>query len=212
MSIIELEIEIKKLFKSYSKNRNKQVKLKIEKLLFLRKIAINDSIIFNSELIKYIIQVNQVLNDKSTLMIKKADDLKQKMLRVKELGDDFLDDFEIEYSIKIEHESENLRCVSGIIDDLQSDYDSMAEILYELDLSGMNFYIMNTKEIDNWNNEVPLSLSGLNEIKFCYASHELFCHGLYSILDIIRINFFWTEISVKWQNLHILNIPLKENH
>lgn len=33
-------------------------------------------------------------------MIKKADDLKQKMLRVKKLGDDYLDNFEIEHECK----------------------------------------------------------------------------------------------------------------
>lgn len=205
MSCDELELDIKKLYKTYTKNKSESVRLRIKNQLKQRKRLINERIIFTPDIVNYIMKVNQLLTDKTMLIIKKAVELNQQMEEVKKAGDNFLEDYEVEYSIKIEYDGENLRNIEAHQNYIQSDYYAIADILYDLDLSGMETYVIDSSQLENWNHEFPLSVPELSDIKFCYASHELFCHGHYSILDIIRINLFWTEVYVRWQNFGRIN-------
>jgi hypothetical protein len=217
MTLCELELEIKKLYKYYSKNEGRKLKRKIEAYLGQRSWLINNEFRFTPEIVKHIERVNQILTDKTAKVVKKASELDRQMHAIKAAGDDFLVDYEIEGTVDIYYNGENLfQLLNEDENDGQSDYHAMAEILCDInDLHLRSFCFSdsdtsheNEKNIysaemlkRNWNIEL-LSAPELRHIEyFCYASHCLFCHSNYSISDIIRINDFWSEVNVQWQNL-----------
>lgn len=206
LSLIDLELEIKKLYKSYTKNNNEDRKWKIIQYLEQRKEQINNDFIFTPEIVNHIERVNQILTDKTGMMVKKAAELDRQMQKVIVAGDDFLQDYEIEYSIKVEFNGEDLRHIEVDENQGQSDYLAIADILYFMEVSQLNswnnFHSIKTDdetEKINWNYEL-CGFPKLKHINFCRASHLLFCHSCYSISDIIRIKNFWTEVNVSWQN------------
>jgi len=217
MTLCELELEIKKLYKSYSKNEGRKLKRKIEAYLGQRSWLIKDEFRFTPEIVKHIERVNQILTDKTAKVVKKASELDRQMQVIKAAGDDFLDDYEIEGTVDIYYDGENLfQLLDEDENDGQSDYHAMAEILCDINTLHLRSFCFSDRNTTNeneekiyldemlkrnWNIEL-LSAPELSHIEyFCYASHCLFCDSNYSISDIIRINDFWSEVNVQWQNL-----------
>jgi hypothetical protein len=216
LSLLDLESKIKKLYDSNSKNEYKKKK-KIERCLLQRKALINKDFRFTPEIVNHIERVNQILTDKTAKVLKKAIELNRQMQAVTAVGDDFLEDYEVEATLKVEYNGEDLHTIEVDENIGQSNYHVMADILYYTDilpyLRSFCFSFRDNTDNEiveiysdemlrlNWNIEL-LSVPELKHIDyFCWASHLLFCDSLYSISDIIRINTFWAEVDVKWQNL-----------
>ena len=216
LSLRDLELEIKTLYDSTSENEKKQ-KSKIRFYLQHRKGLINKDFKFTPGIVSHIERVNQVLTDKTARVLKKAIELDRQMQLVETAGDDFLDEYEIEAILKVESNGEDLLHIEFDENNGKSDYHAMADILYSMDhlsllrsfsFSSGDYKRYNTEELYsdemlklNWNIE-ELSAPELKHIEyFSWASHLLFCDSLYSISDIIRIETFWAEVNVKWQNL-----------
>lgn len=217
LTLCELELEIKKLYKYYSKNESRKLKKKIQELLRQRCWLINKEFRFTPEIVKHIERVNQILTDKTAKVVKKASELDRQMHAIKAAGDDFLNDYEIEGTVDIYYNGENLfQLQDEDENDGQSDYHAMAEILCDINALHLRSFCFSDRDTTNeneekiyldemlnrnWNIEL-LSALELRYIEyFCYASHCLFCDSNYSFSDIIRINDFWSEVNVQWQNL-----------
>lgn len=218
LSLRNLELEIRTLYDSTSENEREE-KSKIQLYLQHRKDLINNDFRFNIEIVSHIERVNQMLTNKTARLLKKTTELARQMQFVEAASDDFLDDYEIEAILKVEYNGKDLLHIEFDENIGRSDYHAMADILYSVDylphlphLRSFSFSLGNHKRQNaeelysdemlklNWNIE-ELSAPELKHIKyFSWASHLLLCDSLYSTLGIVRIETFWAEINVKWQN------------
>ena len=221
MSLPELEKTIKELYKEFQKSRAyKDDRLKA--CLNQRKWVINRNFKFTPEAVKHVERVNRLLTEGSAMVLKRCGLLYRQMLKLKQEGDDFLDDFEIEGSMSFPFgDEESLLVLAEDENSGQSDYVAMADVLDYTSpdfgiLSGFHFSysedadwqmsdeelrIMDDRLDFNWNIEL-LEAPELKVIEyFCYWSHLLFVDMDYSISDVIRLKNFAFEVKVTHQNL-----------
>jgi hypothetical protein len=217
MSIPQLEKEIHKLYPAFLKS-NETAKWKIYICLWSRKSKLNKSFKFTEAQVEQLEKVNQLLIDATTKLLKKTEQLDRQMQAIKAVGDDFLDDYDIEANLTIEfYDEDSILVIDEDENEGQSDYQAMVEVLDETLTMPLRSFYLHDKEITestetyderyqdnmlnlNWDIE-ELSAPQLQHIPyFCYASHALFCHSNHSYSDIIRIKSFRNEIEVHWLN------------
>jgi len=221
LSLSELELMIKELYDEFKKSRS-YINYKLEACLNQRKHLINKNFIFTPLAVQHIERVNASLTTCSAKVLAKATVLNQQMIVAKLAGDDFLNDYDIEATVRINFWDEESVLILDVDENNgQSDYVAMADIInytatcYE-HLRWFHFCDsdnMKSKRTDetlstdcmlkdNWNIEL-LSAPQLSHIDyFCYASHVLFVHSNYSLSDIIRIKDFCNEVNVTWENIY----------
>ena len=156
-----------------------------------------------------------------SILLKRCGLLFRQMLKLKQDGDDFLDDFEIEGTMSFPFgDEESVLVLAEDENNGQSDYVAMADVLDYTSpdfgmLTGYHFsysedldWHMSDKELRikddrldfNWNIEL-LDAPELQVIEyFCYCSHFLFVDMAYSISDVIRLKNFAFEVKVTHQN------------
>jgi hypothetical protein len=221
LSLSELELKIKKLYVVFQKSRSYK-NYKLEACLCQRKHLINKDFVFTPLALQQIERVNTSLTVCTAKVLAKATVLNQHMKAAKLAGDDFLNDYDIEATVRINYWDE----ASVLILDVdekngQSDYVAMANIMANTATCYEHFRWFHfcdrdnmesndTDETlskdymlkDNWNIEL-LSAHELSHIDyFCYASYVLFIHSNYSLSDIIRIKDFCNEVKVAWENIY----------
>lgn len=221
LSLLELELKIKELYVVLQKSRSYQ-KYQLEACLCQRKQLINKNFVFTPLALQHIERINASLTICTAKVLAKATVLNQQMKAAKLAGDDFLNDYDIEATVKIKYcDEESVLKLDVDENNGQSDYTAMADLIdytatsYEY-LRWFHFCDRDNMESndtdetlgkdymlkDNWNIEL-LSAPELSHIDyFCYASHVLFVHSNYSISDIIRIKDFCNEVNVTWVNIH----------
>jgi len=155
------------------------------------------------------------------MVLKRCGLLFRQMLKLKQEGDDFLDDFEIEGSMSFPFgDEESVQFLDEDENNGQSDYVAMADVLDYISpdfgiLTSFNFsyrqdadWQMSDEELRikddnlkfNWNIEL-LEAPELKVIEyFCYWAHLLFVDLDYSISDVIRLKNFRFEVKVTHQN------------
>ena len=155
------------------------------------------------------------------MVLKRCGILFRKMLKLKQEGDDFLDDFEIEGSMSFPFgDEESVLVLTEDENNGQSDYVAMADVLdYTSPDFGIltGFHFSYSEDVDwqmsdaelrikddrldfNWNIEL-LDAPELKVIEyFCYWSHMLFVDMDHSISDVIRLKNFAFEVKVTHQN------------
>lgn len=220
LSLSELETRIKGLYLEFQ--RSKLVRDdRLQACLTQRKRLIDRNFKFAPEAVKHIERVNRILTEGSAMVLNRCGLLFRQMLKLKQEGDDFLDDFEIEGSMSFPFGDEE--SVVVLVEDEnngQSDYVAMADVLDYTSpdfgiLSGFHFsyredadWQMSDEELRikdnrldfNWNIEL-LDAPELSAIEyFCYWSHLLFVDMDYSISDVIRLKNFRFEVKVTHQN------------
>jgi hypothetical protein len=219
LSLPELEELIKEQFKVLQKQRNYR-DIKLNMCLCHRKWLINSNFKFTQNAVSHIERINRILTESTAKVLKRSRLLYGQMVQLKQQGDDFLDDFNVDGSISASFNGEaSVLILDEDENHGQSDYIAMAEILNYTQLAFENlraFYFSyddnpECQEIDedrfkddmlklNWNIEL-LSAPELSSIDyFCYASHILFVDSKYSISDAIRVNDIWNEVKVRHQN------------
>ena len=219
LSLPELEELIMEQFKIFQKSRMRK-DWKLDLCLDQRKYLINSNFKFTPKAVSHIERINRILTESTAKVLQRARLLYEQMVKLKQQGDDFLDDFNVDVTIRISFNGDG--SVLTFDDDEnngQSDYLAMAEILdYTLlDFENLRVFYFSYDdnpeghEIDedrfkddmlklNWNIEL-LSAPELSSIDyFCYASHILFVDSKYSISDAIRVNDIWNEVKVRHQN------------
>lgn len=220
LSLPELETMIKGLYLEFQKSKAYRDD-RLQACLMQRKWLINRNFKFTPEAVKHIERVNRILTEGSAMVLKRCGLLLRQMLKIKQEGDDFLDDFEIEGSMSFPFGDEE--SVLVLIEDEnsgQSDYVAMADVLDYISpdfgiLSGFHFsysegtdWQMSDEELRikddrlefNWNIEL-LDAPELKLIEyFCYWAHILFVDMNYSISDVIRLKNFRFEVKVTHQN------------
>jgi hypothetical protein len=196
LSLPELEVMIKELAKNFPRAASQNYE-KLKACLGHRKNLINHNFKFTPEAVKHIARVNTMLMEARAKVLSRCNLLYRQMLLLKQQGDDFLDEFEVEGFVTINFRDEDT--VVTLDEDEnsgQSDYVAMSDAL-ELTqsesisaLSGFSFrsddnadcheYDEKLGFIDsrlhvNWNFELP-DAPELSRIEyFCYNFHVLFC-------------------------------------
>lgn len=220
LSLPELEIRIKELYKEFERSDSRKDD-KLDACLTQRKHLINKDFKYTPEVISHIERVNRILTESTAKVLQRTGLLYRQMLKLKAEGDDFLDDFEIEGTVSVHfNNEESILSLDEDENNGQSDYVAMAEILDDTqpDLKfRMPFSFSYNEDADwqasdeelgikdrmlelNWNIEL-LSAPELSHIEyFCYGSHILFVDSNYSISDAIRVNDVWNEVKVTYQN------------
>jgi hypothetical protein len=219
LSLPELEELIKEQFKVFQRSRMRK-DWKLDLCLDQRKYLINSTFKFTPKAVSHIERVNRILTESTAKLLQRARLLYEQMVKLKQQGDEFLDDFNVDGTIRVSFNGDG--SVLTFDDDEnngQSNYIAMAEILDCTLLAFENlraFYFSyddnpESQKIDedrfkddmlklNWNIEL-LSAPELSSIDyFCYASHILFVDSNYSISDAIRVNDIWNEVNVRHQN------------
>jgi len=219
LSLLELEELIKEQFKVFQRSRMRK-DWKLDLYLDRRKYLINSNFIFTPKVVNHIERVNRILTVSTAKVLHRARLLYEQMVKLKQQGDDFLDDFNVDGSISVRFNGEmSILTLDEDENNGQSDYIAMAEILDStlLDFENLRAFYFSYdhnpegQEIDedrfkddmlkhNWNIEL-LSAPELSSIDyFCYASHILFVDSKYAISDAIRANDIWNEVKVRHQN------------
>jgi hypothetical protein len=221
LSLPELEIRIKELYKKFQRS-NERKNEKLNACLSQRKRLINNNFIFTSEAVMHIERVNRILTEGRAKVFKRCGTIYRQMLKMKRQGDDFLDDFVIEGTVIVRFNNEDsVLMFDEDENNGQSDYVAMAEVLEDTqtDFEGLTSFLFSYREdadlhasdeelgiIDrglktNFNYEL-LDAPELSHIEyFCFTSHVLFVDMDYSLSDIIRINDVWNEVKVTHQNV-----------
>lgn len=220
LSLPELEVMIKTLYKEFQRSRAYKDD-RLEACLCQRKHLINSNFKFTPEVVAHIERVNRILTESTAKVLQRSKLLYRQMVQLKAQGDDFLDDFEVEGTVAVEFcGEESVLTLEEDENNGQSDYVAMADVLEYTQLAFEYLYsfslsyrdnancIATNEELEadhmletNWNIEL-LDAPELSRIEyFCYASHILFVDSNYSISDAIRINDIWNEVKVTHQNL-----------
>ena len=222
LSLPELEMMIKDLYKGYPKKLTPKYD-KLKTCLSYRKNLINHNFKFTPEAVKHIARVNTMLMEARAKVLSRCNLLYRQMLLLKQQGDEFLDEFEVEGFVTINFRDEDTVVILDEDENNgQSDYVAMSDVL-ELTqsesisaLSGFLFCSYDNTELHeydeklgfidsrlnvNWNFELPDApeLSGIEY--FCYNFHVLFCDSKYSFSDIVRIKDVRSEAKVTHTNL-----------
>lgn len=215
----ELEELIKEQFIIFQKSRNRK-DWKLDMCLSQRKYLINLNFKFTPKAVGHIERINRILTESTAKVLERSRLLYGQMVQLKQLGDDFLDDFNVDGSISASFNGEaSVLILDEDENNGQSDYVAMAEILNYTQLAFENLRAFYFSYDDNpdcnaidedrfmddmlehkWNIEL-LSSPELSSVDyFCYASHILFVDSKYSISDAIRVNDIWNEVKVRHQN------------
>ena len=219
LSLPKLEELIKEQFKIFQKSRNRK-DWKLDMCLSQRKYLINSSFKFTPKAVSHIERINRILTESTAKILKRSRLLYGQMVQLKQQGDDFLDDFNVEGTVSVHFNGDNsVLTLDEDENNGQSDYITMADVLDYTALAFEHLREFSFSYNDNpdypaidddsfkddmlkhnWNIEL-LSAPELSSIDyFCYASHILFVDSKYSISDAIRVNDIWNEVKVTHQN------------
>jgi len=222
LSLSELEMMIKDLYKVFPKKSTPNYD-KLKTCLHHRKNLINNNFKFTPEAVKHIVRFNTMLMEARAKVLSRSNLLYQQMLLLKQQGDDFLDEFEVEGFVTINFRDEGtVEILDEDENNGQSDYVAMSDVLDLTQseslsaLSGFSFrsddvaylheynekfgFIDSTLNV-NWSFELPDApeLSGIEY--FGYNFHYLHCDSDYSFSDIIRIKDVRSEVKVTHTHL-----------
>jgi len=178
-----------------------------------RKELLDTSFKFTPENIEKLIRVNQILTENSQKVLAQAKKLYDQL---QAQTCDFTQDFEIEGTVRVSYNGD-----SSLIDfdpekeEIcgESKYSHIAEIIDSTmaDCYFKNLYYCHYNDNSKPNmceekdifwafslDTVPL----IEGVSFCSAFHNLADHTLYALQDIVRINDFWNEVKVRYQNFN----------
>jgi hypothetical protein len=191
-----------------------------------RKSLLDERFEFTPKNVENIIRVNNILTENSLKVLEKAKKL-QEELSAK--SDDFAEDFEIEGTVQVSYNGNNSlidfdpehdeSCDSGrhhiaeLIDFASSfDNNSREDLFYchFFKTGEAHSYPLFIEEGEYWDYDFQTQ-SEFKNIRFCWAFHNLAEHSLYAMQDIVRINDFWNEVTVVYQNFNgnykMIDIP-----
>lgn len=121
---------------------------------------------------------------------------------------DFDDDSELTGTLRYHYNSEE--SVLRLPDDARyaSDFPLMIQTLAELtDAQGQSdieyIHTKTTPKDDgsSWNEPPFRGRPEFEDIIICHAVHDLCCHKLYSLPDLVRLNDFWCEVTFVTQSI-----------
>ena len=129
LSLSDLELMIKELYVVFQKSREYK-DYELEACLCQRKHLINKDFIFTPLSVQHIERVNTSLTISTAKVLAKATVLNAQMKDDKLAGDDFLNDYDIEATVKINYWDEASVLILDVDENNgQSDYKLMADIL-----------------------------------------------------------------------------------
>jgi hypothetical protein len=156
----------------------------------------------------HLCRVNKALCDGSEKVLRKTVELSAKLRKeMEDEHNDFLQDFEIEGTINVSYNGNN-----SLIDfDPETEVDELAKndfhIAEILDFSN-KFPLWTFYEGENLEPIIVdysislLAVPELKNIRFCSAFLCLCADTYYALSDIVRINDFWNEVTVCYQNFN----------
>ena len=204
----------------------KELKEDVKALLALRCSLLNRMFKCSPEEVERFRKVNGLLTDLTGKMHAKALSLYEGILKEgydPEFDDDIMLEATLRYVYNDEWDSVIADCVEenpygsrfaemlDILTDLyeddgapecafcQTSYDLRHRVGMPASEFGMDNYL---DDGESWD-EAPLNRPEFEDICICHAVHDLCCHKLYSIPDLLRMNDFWVEVKVTHQ--HIVN-------
>lgn len=176
----------------------------LEDLLSKRRWILNGLFQNTPENIEKLQKVNSHLRWLSQKLFERVNAMADKVTL---LCDDptFDDDYEIKGTLKFSYNEEE--SVLALQDDAyySSDFQLMISTIDSFYYSGKECHellrIRPGRELMDaemsWN-ETPILYP---EIKVCFAVHDLVCHKLYSLPDLVRLNDFWAEVKFIEQSI-----------
>lgn len=202
----------------------KELKEEAKALLALRCSLLNRMFECSPEEVERFRKVNGLLTDLTGKMHAKALSLYEGILREghdPEFDDDIMLEATLRYVYNDEWDSVIADCVEenlygsrfaemfDILSDLydddgapecafcQTSYDLRHRVGMSASEFGMDNFLDDGKSWD----EAPLNCPEFEGICICHAVHDLCCHKLYSIPDLLRMNDFWVEVKVTHQHI-----------
>ncbi len=189
----------------------KKFKLIVSTALSRRRELLNSVFEFSLKNVENLIRVNDILTENSQKVVNQAEKIQLELRKqIKNNPDGFLQDFEIKGTVNICYNGNDslLGFDPKHDEDENSDKPHIAQILDEMKeqpLYECHFSIKDRSHsfpmfcTGHWNAQLQ-SRPELKEITFCWAFHNLADHTSYALQDIVRINDFWNEVTVEYQN------------
>lgn len=197
-------------FNLYFRN-NSLYKSARDSYLEKRKELLDKAFEFTPENIEKLLRVNQILTENCQKVLAKA---KKMYDQLQSQNDDFIHDFEIFGTVNVSYNGdESLIDFDPEKDEScgKSKYPHIAEIIDSAircnsfdNLYECHFNDNATPDISNeeeifWEHSIR-AIPPIEGVCYCWAFHNLVDHTFYALQDIIRINDFWNEVKVWYQN------------
>ncbi|MDL2304923.1 hypothetical protein LJC72_06245 [Bacteroides sp. OttesenSCG-928-D19] len=205
--------KIEQLLKAYYRLQFKLFQELAPSYLEKRKSLLNSSFEFTSSNVENLIRVNNILSENSRKVSAQA---KKLYLQLYSLQDEFTEDFEIEGTVRVSHNgNDSLIDFNPLHDeDEKSDRPHIMEIIdHVMEKTHPNSLFSCHYSKDNDEFSFPMFLADgeywdykfqtrpeFERVRFSWAFHNLVEHSLYALQDIVRINDFWNEVTVTYQN------------
>ena len=227
--LLEVEAEIKKLMGKQEKGclsllniEAMQIK-KIQDLLDIRKLILNQMFQATSQEIKRFDAVNELLNNLTKKMYHRVVNLYRALIDGPK-DETFDDDYEIRGTLKYVYNGEH--SIVELSEDgyYGSDFAYMIELIYwlleeyrgnsEVESCSCRYSPKDTSDMTDeqlgcvdflddgltWA-EGDLRRPEFGHIVICHAVHDICTHKPYSILDLLRLNDFWVEAHLICQHI-----------
>lgn len=220
LSISELQNKtpenIEQLLKNHyyswcKQDKNELIRVLLEK----RKYLLNKSFEYTPENIENLLRVNRILSEGAEKVLSQAQKLHKTM---QTLNDGFTQDFEIDGTVRVSYNgNESLIDFNPNFDKDKAPFpnpphimeiiDSATPTRFPQDLFSCH-YDDRDREIDDddiycedgWRFTLRRDCPEFQGNRCSWAFHNLADHSLYALQDIVRINDFWNEVTVIYQN------------
>lgn len=164
-------------------------------------------------------KVNEVLKDLSDRMYRKGVKIYRQYLS-SGVDEEFDDDFMLEADLRFVYNDEQSVAEIGDEEYYGSDFKYMMNLIFDIcndvllagasfskdlkksdrpEMSDMELELYNSYD-DDWH-ELKNWIPELEGIKICNAVNEICVYNQYSVVDLLRMNDFWTEVKAIYQNI-----------
>lgn len=206
--------------------RSQRKCVQVKKLIWQRKQLLDRMFVATPDEVKRMEQVNNRLFDLTQKMYARTEALYRKMATAT-YDPEFDDDVDVEGTLKFsvnghssvlpmandDYYGSNFYEMFAVIDCLYTcNHLKLEEIEqcrcylspadYRPEMSRRELTLNdNLNDETTWYESVQPAAEKLSHLCICHAIHDLSCHKPYSIPDILRMNDFWVEVTVKHQHI-----------
>lgn len=169
-------------------------------LLNERKRRLDNEFDFSEENMEKLRKIDGLLRESSKAIAKKTEKIFNEAKQRVE-ADGFTHDFEIESFIRPNVDAlweEDQTTILDVIDEVWENnnlYSGIGRSAFYDSCNAVEY--LNELEMDDGR---CITNTPLDNLKFCWAFHNLIEHSLYALVDILHIPEFWNEVQIRYQN------------
>lgn len=193
-----MEKKIRELYKIRKRNSDDS---SIKSLLHRRKQALDEQFTFTDENMAMLKRLDTVLRTSSLAVADKVEHIRREATEKIET-DSFVEDFEMEAFIRANVDEYSDATPVDILEIIDAVW--LGNNLYPLGTYPTEDQDRRLKKLDDDESRY-ITNTPLDKLNFCWTFQRLIEHSPYALVDILRINEFWNEVQIRYQNFVTIN-------